>query len=79
MRKNGTFYTYRGEWIEPIGPGWALECEMCCGKVSGIPIYKSLSDAKNAVRKHLDGTQTAEPRIVATAGFDLEKGEFFIE
>lgn len=79
MRKIANYYIYRGEWIEPIGPGWALECEMCRGNVSGIPIYKTLIDAQNAIRKFLDGTQTTEPRIIATVGFDVEKREYFVE
>lgn len=79
MRKVGIYYIYRGEWIEPNGPGWSLEYELTCGKTSGIPIYKTLFDAINAIRKHLDGTQTAEPCIIATSGFDIEKQEYFIE
>jgi len=79
MHKVGTFYVYRGEWIVRNGPGWSLECEMCSGSVSGIPIYRTLQDAKNAIRKRLDGTQAADPRIVATAGFDGEAKEYFVE
>ena len=79
MRKIADYYVFRGEWIERIGPGWALDREMCNGDITGIPIYKALSDAQNAIRKRLDGTHTAEPRIVATAGFDVDKREYFVE
>jgi len=72
-------YIYRGEWILPFESGWFLESESCSGKVGGIPIYRALSDAKNAIRKRLDGTQTAEPRIIGTAGWNETSQQYFIE
>jgi len=73
-----TYYFHRGEMIERFGPGWCVSLEMCSGEDTGIPIYKTLRDARNAINKHLDSTHTAEPQIIGTAGFDIEKG-FFVE
>ena len=79
MKKIVDCYIYRGEWILPFESGWFLESESCSGKVGGIPIYRALSDAKNAIRKRLDGTQTAEPRIIGTAGWNETSQQYFIE
>ncbi|WP_298029388.1 hypothetical protein [uncultured Dysosmobacter sp.] len=79
MQKIGAFYVYRGEWICPFPPGWVLDREQCSGRTSGIPIYKSLSDAQNAIRKSLDGSNASTPRIVATCGWDEVKKDWFLE
>lgn len=79
MKKIVDYYIYLGEWILPFESGWFLESESCSGKVSGIPIYKALSDAKNAIRKRLDGTHTAEPRIIGTACWNETSQQYFIE
>ena len=76
--KNAMFYFYRGETIERFGKGWMWMEESCRGESTGIPIYKTIEDAKNAIRKFLDGTHRAEPRIIQTAGFEIERG-FFVE
>ncbi len=79
VKKIVDYYVYRGEWILPFASGWFLESESCSGKVSGIPIYKALSDAKNAIRKRLDGPHTAAPRIIGTAGWSETSQQYFIE
>lgn len=65
-------YFYRGEVIEPFGKGWTWSAEMCRGADTG-PIYRTVEDAKNAIRKYLDGTHKAEPRIIGTWRWDIEK------
>lgn len=72
------YYFFRGEVIESFGKGWCWAEEMCRGKTSGIPVYKTIEDTKNAIRKWLDGTHKAEPRIIQTAGFEVGRG-FYIE
>ena len=72
------YYFFRGEIIERFGNGWCWSEEMCRGKSTGIPVYKAVEDARNAIRAYIDGTQKAEPRIIQTAGFEIGKG-FFIE
>ena len=54
----GNWLAYRGIEICKNYGGWVI--------VNGYNynIYKTLEDAKNAVRKHLDGTHKAEPRII---------------
>lgn len=64
-------YFYRGEMIERFGCGWAWSEEMCRGNVIG-PIYRTVEDAKNAIRKHLDGTQKAEPRVIGKWRWNTE-------
>ena len=72
------YYFFRGEMIERFGNGWLWTEESCRGKATGIPVYKTVEDARNAIRKHLDSTQKAEPRIIQTAGFEIGKG-FYAE
>jgi len=72
------YYFYRGEAIERFGNGWCWSEEMCRGKCTGIPVYRTIEDVKNAIRKYIDGTHRAEPRVIQTAGFDIDKG-FFVE
>ena len=74
MRKVGSFYWHRGDMAERFGPGWFWVEEACRGMTTGIPIYKALVDVKNAIDKHMDGTNKAEPRIVGTAGWSKERG-----
>lgn len=54
---------YRGETIERLENGYVWVEETCRGNVSS-PVYKTIEDAKNAIRKYLDGTHKAEPRII---------------
>ena len=74
-----TFYFYRGEMIERYGKGWCWSEEMCRGNCTGIPVYKTIEDAKNAIRKYLDGTHKAEPRIIFTLAFDVETRSYYPE
>lgn len=71
-------YFYRGETIERVDSGWCWMEETCRGKTTGIPVYKTIEDTKNAIRKWLDGTQKAEPRIIRTMGYEYGKG-FYLE
>lgn len=64
------YYFFRGEMIERFGGGWCWSEEMCQCKSTGIPIYKTIEDARNAIRKYIDGTHNAEPRIIQTAGWN---------
>lgn len=63
------FYFYRGEMIERFGRGWAWTEEMCRGHEIG-PIYQTIEDARNAIRKYLDGTHKAEPRVTGKWRWD---------
>ena len=72
-----SFYFYRGNMIESFGPGWMWSEEACRGYTE-VPIYKTIEDAKNAIRMHLDSTHKAEPRIAAVAGFS-EKNGYYID
>ena len=67
--KMNTYYFYRGEIIERFGRGWCWGEEMVRGSDS-CPVYKTIEDAKNAIRKYTDSTHKAEPRIVQTAKWD---------
>lgn len=50
------WYFYKGATIAPNFGGWV---------VSGrCDLYKTLADAKNAVRKSNDSSHTAEPRVL---------------
>ena len=62
-RRGHSFYFYRGYMIERFGRGWTWTEEMTWGLTHG-PIYRTIEDAKNAIRMYLDGTHTAEPRII---------------
>ena len=54
---------YRGETIERLEKGYVWVEDTCRGNVSS-PVYKTIEDAKNAIRKYLDGTHKAEPRTI---------------
>jgi hypothetical protein len=71
-------YFYRGQMIERFGCGWAWSEEMCRGNVIG-PIYRTVEDAKNAIRKHLDGTQKAEPRVIGKWRWNPEAHNWEVE
>lgn len=79
MKRCADYYIHRGEWVQPFCGGWCWEKEMCDGSTTGILIYKALSDAKNAINKHLDGTHKAEPRVIGTAGWSNETKEWYKE
>lgn len=73
------YYFYRGEMIERFENGWCWTEEMCRGNDHGIPVYKTIEDAKNAIRKYLDGTNKTEPRVIKTLGYDIESRQYFVE
>lgn len=56
--KIGNCYFYRGHEICKNYGGWVV--------VDGYDynIYKTIRDAKNAVRKRIDGTNDREPRVI---------------
>lgn len=57
-------YSHRRIWInywEELG-GWMLD--------NDLRVYKTLTDAKNAVDKRLDGTHKAEPRVLGEAEYN---------
>ena len=64
-------YFYRGEMIERFGRGWVWSEELCRGNDTG-PIYRTVEDAKNAIRKALDSTHKAEPRTIGTWRWSME-------
>ena len=72
-----SYYFYRGQLIETFGKGYCWTEQMCKGDTSGIPIYKTIEDARNAIRKYLDGTHKKEPRIIQTAGWN--GSDWFVE
>lgn len=59
------YYFFRNETIERCGliKGWTWMEETCRGNNTS-PVYKTIEDTKNAIRKYLDSTHKAEPRIV---------------
>lgn len=74
MRKiTGDLYWHRGEFIWKFGNGWYMDHESCSGKTT-MPVYKALKDVRNAIDKFLDGTNTEEPRVIATAHWSYENG-----
>lgn len=52
-------YFYRGHTITDMLGGWWFDGD--------IRIYKTIRDAKNAIKKRIDGTHDAEPRIIGEA------------
>ena len=54
---------YRGEMIETLEKGGYIWCNESCWK-QAAPIYKTIEDTKNAIRKHMDGRHKAEPRVI---------------
>ena len=67
---------YRGETIERLEKGYVWMEETCKGNISS-PIYKTIEDAKNAIRKHLDGTHTAEPRVIGEYIWQYDKRTWY--
>lgn len=65
---------YRGYMITMEFGGWTLE--YWDGK--RIPVYKTLEDAKNAIRKFCDSTQKAEPRIIKYMAFDTKTMTYYL-
>lgn len=61
MEKIKGIYFYRGYTITNMLGGWWYEGD--------LNIYKTIQDAKNAIRKHLDGTQKGETRIIGIAEY----------
>ena len=64
-------YFYRGETIETYRDGgrfygWIWTEETCRGEIESL-VYRTIEDAKNAIRKALDSTHTAEPRTTGKA------------
>lgn len=41
-------------------------------------VYKTIRDVKNAIRKHIDGTQECEPTIIGVAEY-LSTGEWVLK
>ena len=74
---NGLYF-YRGEMIERFGDGWVWSEEMTWGFDTG-PIYRTIEDAKNAIRKALDGTHKAEPRIIGKWRWYMDKRTWEVE
>lgn len=72
------YYFYRNEMIERFGSGWCWVDEMCRGGNSA-PVYKTIEDARNAIRKGLDWTHKAEPRVIQTVVWDMDKMDWFLE
>lgn len=70
------YFFYRGEMVSKFANGWVWVDEMTWGLNTG-PIYKTQEDARNAIRKHLDSTHKAEPRVVGTWRWDMEKRDWF--
>ena len=73
------YYFYRGDMIVRFGKGWCLNSEMIYCATTGIPVYKTVEDARNSIRKRLDGTQHTEPRVVQTAGWSPERSWYVEE
>ena len=44
-------------------------------KIRSFDLYKTIEDAKQAINKYLDGTNTKEPRIVGEWKIENMKGE----
>lgn len=64
-------YFYRGYTIFRMLDGWMY------GE-SDHNIYKTIRDVKNAIRKHIDGTQECEPTIIGVAEY-LSTGEWVLK
>ena len=57
-------YFYRGQIIETLKTGGYVWLEETCSGNIVSPIYKTIEDTRNAIRKHLDGTHKREPRTI---------------
>ncbi len=64
-------YFYRGYTIFRMLGGWMYGDD-------DHHVYMTIKDAKNAIKKHIDGTQTAEPRIIGEAEY-LSTGEWILK
>lgn len=67
-RISGDIYSFRGVTITRFLGGWWTDCD--------LTIYKTLKDAENGVKKHLDGSNTEEPRTIGTAQY--KNAEWFL-
>lgn len=72
------YYFYRKEMIERFGKGWCWTQEMCHADITKIPVYKTIEDARNAIRKYMDSTQKREPRVIQIAGWNPCTREYYI-
>ena len=70
------FYWYRGEMIESLEYGGYIWTDETCRGNFKSPIYKTIEDARNAIRKYLDGTQKSEPRIIGQYIWTMEKRDW---
>lgn len=70
MKNFNGLYFYRGYTITRMLGGWWYDGD--------LNIYKTIQDAKNAINKHIDGTHTAEPRILGEAEY-LEDGTWILK
>lgn len=61
-RYNDGIYFYRGETITRMFGGWWTD--------SSLSVYATVNDAREAIRKHLDGTNTREPKAIGYAYLD---------
>ena len=58
-------YEYRRTLILKSQGGWCYE--------NHLDIYATLEDAKQAINKMMDGTNTREPRVIGQWSEDYEK------
>jgi len=61
-RGNDGIYFYRGNIITRMLGGWWID--------SSLSVYATIDDAKQAIKKHLDGTNTREPNAIGYAYLD---------
>lgn len=71
-------YFYRGQTIESFAGGWCWAEETCRGGIESA-VYRTIEDAKNAIRKALDGTHKAEPRTIGKAVWSEEECTWHFE
>ena len=57
-------YWYKGQMIMPLETGGYVWSEETCRGDEISPIYKTIEDTRNAIRKYLGGTHKREPRII---------------
>lgn len=77
-RRSFSLYFYRGETIEPFAEGWCWAEETTRGNLVS-PVYQTIEDTKNAIRKYLDGTNKTEPRIVGKCVWDADERNWHFE
>jgi len=61
-RYNDGIYFYRGKTITRMLGGWWVD--------SSLSVFATIDDAKQAIRKYLDGTNTREPKVIGYAYLD---------